>query len=223
MPNFTLLALEQTRESFTKKEPLFRWKVYHVKELFMAFLPKMEINNSSKIQLNFGIKGDEYEVNSVLGVTNTFVEGFDFEAFNELDIREQEFLILNIIVDKLCEISQRNGVNIEKINIIKETSSKVVEVNFDLTLHIKRLSKRSPNREYTVNVYRCLNSSCGESWRCDIKNNKSGEVVQKWMTKIPDYIYMNDFFKRVEITNTEYVIYNSFSEIEFQTSLENAD
>ena len=221
MPKLNILTLEQTRAAITpQKELPFRWIVYHVKELFMAFLPKIEINNSSKIQIDFGAKDDEEEYDNFLGVTNTFVEDFNFEAFYNLDKRSQEHMILNIIVNTLCEISQRQGEDIEKVNIIKETANRVIESNFDLTVHIKRLSKKSPNKLYSVNVYKCLKATCGEAWRCDIENTKSGDVTQKWMTKVPDFIDRRDWYKKVKITDTEYIIYDSFSKVVFQTNLE---
>jgi len=219
MKKFRDLRLEQTRESITPtKEMPFRWMVYHVKELFMEFLPKIEINDSSVIQIDFGIRGDEPEFDSVLGSTNIFIENFDFDAFYRLDKRTQEHMILEIIVDSLCEISQRKGKDPDKINIIKEAANKVTESNFNLTKHIKRLSKKCPNKTYSINVYKCINLSCGEAWNCEIENIKSGAVTQKWMTKVPNFIDRQDWFKKITVTDTEYTVFDKFSKIVFQTN-----
>ncbi|SCW74044.1 hypothetical protein SAMN04487970_103766 [Paenibacillus tianmuensis] len=128
-----LLTLESTELADIPQNVLpFRHVVYHIKELFMTFLPPIEINNSSKVEISFGPRGDESIFDGVLGVTNIFIEDFNFNNFYKLDKSKQEKEVLKIIVDSLCELSLRRNEDTSIINTIKMAANKVIESEFNL-------------------------------------------------------------------------------------------
>ena len=217
---FNLLTLEATKLAVMPRNSLiFRHIVYHVKELFMLFLPLIELNNSKKIELSFGPRGDEEIFNGDFGVTNVFIENFNFENFYKMDMEKQEKEILKIIVSSLCEISQRKGEDITIINALNETECRVIESKFNAKIHIKKLSKTSPDKACRVDVFRCINARYGESWSCELEKKNGDQVITKWMTKVPSYLDKRDFFKKSFITNDEYIVYNQFSDIVFKMAL----
>lgn len=139
----------------------------------MALLTPVEVNNSSKVVLSFGPKGDEVIWNGILGVSNVFIENFNFIKFYSSNLQNQQNVILEIIVNSLVKLSNNNNV---VSNIINETAKKVAEAEFNVKIKIKKLSKITPNKLYEINVYRCVNSIDGECWVCEMEN----KIIKKW-------------------------------------------
>ncbi|PBI92396.1 hypothetical protein BSF41_08780 [Flavobacterium sp. ACN2] len=218
---FKLLTLEVTSLADLPANAIpFRFKVYFIKEIFMAFLPAIEINNSSKIEITFGPKGNDNEFDGALGCTNVYIEDFNFKEFYNYNLEKQQNEILEIIVFQLIKLIEKQGKNFVLTDIIRETAKRVIESKFDLKISIKRLSKITPNKLYKINVYRCLNAKVGESWICEKENRKNKLIMESLMTKVPGFLYRRDFFKVAQISNTGYIVYNRFEIAVFNLNLQ---
>jgi len=214
-----MLCVEATKEAKIPEGLLFRWKVHHVKEIFMSLLPKIEINGSSKIQIDFGPRGMEDEFDGVLGVTNIFIEDFDFEKFYLLSQKDQDIIILKKVEESLLQIYNRRGSDDSVVEIIKETACSVLRLNFDLKVPIKKLFKTSRDRRYKISIYRVLNAVVGEGWVCEITDNNTLLSREEWMNNTPDYLDRTDFFKKSELKNEVFVVFDWLGNAVFQLDL----
>ena len=217
---FKILTLETTKLANIPNELLpFRWVTHHVKEIFMALLPNIEINGSSKIEISFGSRGDEVIFDNVLGVTNFFIEDFDFLKFYSLTKNKQDIIIIEAIKDSLLAINKSQGNDLSVVNAIIMTANDVIHSDFKLQIPINRLGKKSSDKNYEVSVIRNLSAEVGEAWSCLIKNKKTNLISEKWITKVPDYLDRIDYFKTAEIKKDVYTIFNSFGKQVFQSPL----
>lgn len=174
-----------------------RWRVHHVKEIFMASLPRgLEIDGSGKIQLSCGPRGAEPSYRQVLGTSNYFVEDFPFELFSRLPQAEADNHVLGIIEGALLDIAARHGASPATSDAIRATARVVRDMNFSAEIRVDRLSKASPNREFQAAVYRKLSPEHGEAWLCRMTNKKSKtDVIEDWMTPRPHYLDLTDYFR----------------------------
>lgn len=217
---FKILTLETTElANIPKGVMLFRHEVFYIKELFMSVLPNIEINNSSKIELAFGPRGNDIIIDGILGSTVIFIEDFDFNKFYELNKDERETKILKVIVDSLSKLIIRKNGNASDIDVIEATAKKVKESRFNQKIYIKKLSKRTPDKMFKINIYRCINSQYGEVWICEIENKKNELVRNQFMTRNPDFLDRRNFFKVSQVSNDDYIVYNQFEKVVFKVSL----
>jgi hypothetical protein len=214
----SILALEQSQSANLPKNAIpFRWVTHHVSEIYLHLLPKININNSSKIVLNFGNQGNEVAFNSMLGCTNIFIEDFDFEKFYCSSTRERELILIDAIKSNLVSIYKRNNNNPEDIQSIIATADKVIEIEFNLEIPIKKLEKVTKDRQKKMEIYRVLNAEVGEAWKCKIINPKDNSLLaEQWIDKIPSYLDRLDYFKKAEIKENYYVIYNNLGNVTFK-------
>ncbi|OCG00897.1 hypothetical protein A9G12_02980 [Gilliamella sp. wkB112] len=193
---------------------------YYIKEIYMALLPKININNSSKIEIIFGAKSeDDVEWDNMLGVTSIFVEDFDFKSFYSIPSSAQELTILNYIDIKLQEIVSRTSNQAHTIELIKETSKKVVETNFALKILIKKLSKGLFNRKYNINIYRILNREVGEGWLLEVIDKKESIIYKEWLEETPNYLDRRDYYGKALLQSNTYVIFNKLGQKTFSVDL----
>lgn len=217
---FRILTLEVTKTANIPNGLPFRWLTHHVKEIFMALLPDIEINNSSKVEISFGPRGEEAIFDGILGVTNCFVENFDFYNFYLLSPKEQDLVILDEIQKALISICLRNSNNQVAVDSIKNTICKIIDIGVELDININKLTKTTYDKRYRFKIYRILDRTVGEAWRCHATDYNSQKEVDIWMTNVPSYINRNSYFKKAEIINNTYTIYNHLSKITFEINIE---
>ncbi|WP_141674146.1 hypothetical protein [Gilliamella sp. wkB112] len=219
--NFNLLTIETSKQASIPVKVLpFRYMAYYIKEIYMALLPKININNSSKIEIIFGAKSeDDVEWDNMLGVTSIFVEDFDFKSFYSIPSSAQELTILNYIDIKLQEIVSRTSNQAHTIELIKETSKKVVETNFALKILIKKLSKGLFNRKYNINIYRILNREVGEGWLLEVIDKKESIIYKEWLEETPNYLDRRDYYGKALLQSNTYVIFNKLGQKTFSVDL----
>ncbi len=79
--NLSMLILQESDAAALNESICIRHLGHHITQIFMTLLPKVNINGSSKIVVSLGPRGDEDVFDNVLGVTNIFIEDFDFKLF----------------------------------------------------------------------------------------------------------------------------------------------
>ena len=122
------------------------WQAFHVIEIFMHFLPRIDLDGSSKLSILFRKKKDteqQYMQSDYFGVSIYYVDEPEIDRQRGLKKDEEEEYYLNIIVNTLKWIAQTQGSNAALMNIIDETAQKVRNNHFELTLPVKKLSKSS--------------------------------------------------------------------------------
>lgn len=216
----TVELSDETKIPQNDKNP-FRFFAHHIKEIFLALFPRnISVNNSSKIAIEFGIRGNEPKFNNELGVTNWFIEEFNFNGFYLANDYEKEIILLENIKDALIDIIKNYSMNNNAIEQIINTSNKVIENKFSLEIEIKKLSKITLDKKYRINIYRVLNKEAGEGWKIVKTDRKTSMIVEEnWMINIPNYLDKTDFYKRAEINRNEYILKNYLGDIVYKINV----
>ncbi len=217
--NLNMLILQESDSAILPENVRIRWLSHPITQIFMALLPKIEINGSSKIVVELGPRGEEDLFDNVLGVTNIFIEDFDFKAFLSLDRFTQNTKLLEELSNALITIATKKVENKEVVSVINATRNAVKETQFQLTTQIKKLSKSSKDKKQKIDVFRLLSPEVGESWYCEITNSQHSTEEKTWMNDIPSFIDRSDYFKSAEIKDDIYIVKNRLGKIVFEMPL----
>lgn len=215
---FALLVIEGDK-NFEKTHNVIPviWQAFHVIEIFMHYLPKIDLDGSSKLCILFREKKDteqQYMQSDYFGVSIYYVDEAEIDRQRGLKKEEEEEYYLNIIVDTLKYIAKINNRDGEIFNIIDETAQKVRDNNFDLTLQIKKLSKASANRQFKANVYRHINNK-GESWYVDMidKKNKNTSRICIDLLQKPTFVSQTGVFVQSKWEENRFIVSDRFGKV----------
>lgn len=211
--NLSLLTLQESEISASRDCIRIRQLSHHITQIFMSLLPKIKINGSSKIVVSLGPRGDEDLFDNVLGVTNIFVENFDFDKFLSMDRVNQEKILLEELRQALIAIATKKEKNPTTVDIINSTAEAVLQCHFEQETPIKKLSKSSQDKKRKFNVYRTLSAAVGEGWYCKEDSTQKEKI---WMHELPSFIDRRDLFKTAEINENGYHIKNRLGKIIFE-------
>lgn len=103
------------------------WQAFNVIETFMHFLPKMDLDGSSKLSILFRKKKyteQQYTQSDYFGVSIYYVDEAEIDRQRGLKKDEKEEYYLNIIVNTLKWIARTQGSDATLMNIIDETAQK---------------------------------------------------------------------------------------------------
>jgi hypothetical protein len=219
---FSILTVQASREAELPKNTLpFHWVIHHVKEIYLKMFPKnIEVNNSSKIAIEYGPQGDEPVFDNVLGVTSYFVEDFNFDAFYKLNNNDRENMILDSINNVILDIIKRTIQEKNILDEIENVANKVKESKFNMEIEVKKISKITVDKKYKINIFRVLNKEVGEGWKYKKIDRKTKMVVEEnWLKKVPDYLDRTDYYKKAEISETEYIIYDNLNWVAYKMGI----
>lgn len=214
--NLNMLTLQESDASALTDGVRIRQLSHHITQIFMTLLPKVEINGSSKIVISLGPRGDEDLFDNVLGVTNIFIENFDFKKFLSLDRLNQDKKLLEELRLALVAIAIRKDSNSASVEIINSTAEAVSELQFELETPIKKLSKISKDKKRKINIYRLLNAQVGEGWYYEENSPTANKI---WTHELPGFIDRSDLFKSSEINEDSYQIKNRLGKVVFEVAL----
>lgn len=217
--NLNMFTLQESDSAILPENVRIRWLSHPITQIFMALLPKIDINGSSKIVVKLGPRGEEDLFDNVLGVTNIFIENFDFKGFLSLDCFTQNTKLLDELGNALITIATKKVENKEVVSVINATRNAVKKTQFQLTTQIKKLSKISKDKKQKINVFRLLSPEVGESWYCEITNSQNSTEKKIWMNDIPSFIDRSDYFKSAEIKDDIYFVKNRLGKIVFEMPL----
>lgn len=192
------------------------WQAFNVIEIFMHFLPKTDLDGSSKLSILFRKKKDteqQYIRADYFGVSKYYVDEPEIDRQRGLKKDEEEEYYLNIIVNTLKWIVQTQGSNAALMNIIDETAQKVRDNHFELTLPVKKLSKSSSDGQFRASVYRHI-SNQGESWYVEIKDkNKNISRHNIDLLGKPSFVSQTGVFSQSEWEGNSFVIKEKFGRV----------
>lgn len=191
-------------------------QAFHVIEIFMFFLPKIDLDGSSKLTIFFKKRKDseqQYMQNNFQGVSWYYVDEDEIERQRHLKREEEEEYYLSIIADTLKRIAQIDGRDDTLFKIIDETAQKVRDNNFELTLPIKKLAKSSADGQFRAYVYRHI-SNQGESWYVEMKDkNKNITRYDINLLKKPSFISQTGVFVQSKWEGKRFVISDRFERV----------
>jgi hypothetical protein len=183
----------------------FRWTTHHVTEIFISLLPKnYELDGSSLVQITCGLDEGQPTYRQMLGSSEYYIPDFDFQGYYNLSLEEREKYILGVIEKTLTEIARQYNAN---ELIIFQTAEEVRRREFNLKIHIKKLSKKFPGRALKIDVYRHLSKEGGEDWTLEVIQSK--EVVHKeFMRQRPNSLDLRDYFKKSEWNGHDFIVFS---------------
>lgn len=192
------------------------WQAFNVIETFMHFLPKMDLDGSSKLSILFRKKKDteqQYTQSDYFGVSIYYVDEAEIDRQRGLKKDEKEEYYLNIIVNTLKWIARAQGSDAALMKIIDETAQKVRDNHFELTLPVKKLAKSSADGRFRANVYRHI-SNQGENWYVEIKDkNKNISRHNIDLLGKPSFVSQTGVFSQSEWEGNRFVIKEKFGRV----------
>lgn len=213
------LTLQESDLAALPEGVRIRWLSHPITEIFMALLPKVEINGSSKIVILLGPQGEEEAFDNVLGATSMFIEDFDFKQFLAQPREVQNQQLLELLRQSLITIASRKGDNPQTVAAINTTADAVAQAQFQLTLPIKKLGKSSKDRKTRIEVVRRLDPEVGEAWYCEVTMAGQAAAEKHWMSDVPGYIDRSDWFKSAEVSDSAYIVKNRLGKVVFEMPL----
>ena len=106
-----------------------RVQAYHVVEIFMSFLSKIDLDGSSKLTIHFEERPSNnktYTCDNYFHVSSYYVRESDIELLNSLEKNDRDEYFLNVIVKTLKSIAQINHCNQDIFEEIDAASRKVL-------------------------------------------------------------------------------------------------
>mgnify|MGYP006969354072 CR=1 FL=1 len=209
-----MLTVEQSNLAAAPKEPPFRWLSYHVKEVFMAFLPKrFQLNDTTKLQITCGPRGGEPQYLEVLGTSEYYVEDFDFAHFYAVQGRERDDFLLDVIESCLVDIDNKRQLDPTTAGCITSTVAKVREEDFCFSREVKKLSRSTPCRKLRFIVSRHLNRDVGEGWSIDITKRNKEVLDRQWIGDVPDFLDRTEQYRLSRWIEDSFQIVDPFARV----------
>ncbi len=210
----TILSIEGDKQEEKNRNIPIMWQAYHVKEMFMYYLPKIEIDGSNKIVIYFKeqpVLENQYMRDDYFCVSWCYVDKEKLEKIKYLKNRELEEFYLDVIVEELSRIARKNDKEKNVVDFIEAAAKKVRESNFELNLPIKKLSKQTTDKKYKALVYRHL-SNKGEMWYVDVLS-KAGLTTRYNLLKEFTYTSKSEVFKNSYWDKGCFVLKDRFGKI----------
>lgn len=206
--NMLVIEGNKRAEKVNDLEPV-RFQSYHVVEIFMFFLSKIDLDGSSKLTIYFEKRPSnkkKYVCDNYFHVSWYYVNESDIELLNSLEKSDKDEYFLNVIVKTLKSIAEINHCNQEIFEEIDVASQKVLDSGFKLKREIKKLSKISQDKRFRAKVYRNIDNQ-GELWYVEIED-KDGNIYRHDLMDGPSHISKVDFFKKSQWKDNRFVISN---------------
>lgn len=182
---------------------VFRWSAHHVREIFVALLPKgFILDGSSVIQLDCGPRGNEAKYQRVPGSSRFFAEDFDFGRYATASPASRQEQVLETIETSLQQIALLND---KPDNAIPETGDRVRQAGFRLSLEVKKLKMKLPESGRSIHVFRHLSCENGENWT--LREMMRGAAVREIPVGPPrEFIDGRGKYQSAAIEGCDYVL-----------------
>lgn len=164
---------------------------HHVRQLLMHFLPSdFVLDGSSLLSVIFGEKpADEAQCSQALGCTSYYVEDFDVGAYMACSpSAQQESMLLELTAVLLWLTSDADAVH--------QAARRVRDCAFTLDIPVRKLWRSSPDKQYRVEVYRCLGPAIGEMWRAHLVDKAGKPLTVDGITDTPGYLDRTSHFNK---------------------------
>lgn len=184
-----------------------KFQTHHIIEIFMHFLPKIDLDGSTKLTIRFAKRPSDEEIyhcSKSFKVSWYYVEPEKIPK-EKID-NNRDLFYLELIGNVLKEIAQINQCDTSVLQKIEEAMYKVREQKFTLMLPIKKLSKTSMDKVYKASVVRILCPQ-GEKWQ--VKVSKCDEVIgQADLSMNYKYVSQENLYAKMEWQDDRFLIYD---------------
>ena len=183
----------------------FHQRAHHVRQLLMHFLPAgVVLDGSSLLSVMFGERpADETQCSQVLGCTRYYVEDFDIGAWMASSAAEQQERMLEELTTVLLRLATDAGADTE---IIKQAARSVRDCGFALDIPVRKLWRSSPDKQWRVEVYRCLGPAIGEAWQTRVVDKAGTTLAVDAITSTPGYLDRTSHFSKSRWDSTLFQI-----------------
>ncbi|MCC7600598.1 hypothetical protein IGS61_24130 [Janthinobacterium sp. FW305-129] len=166
---------------------------HHVRQLLMHFLPSdFVLDGSSLLSVIFGEKpAGEAQCSQVLGCTSYYVEDFDIGAYMACSPSAQQERMLLELTAVLVRLA--SGAEAEAVN---QAARRVRDCAFTLRIPVRKLWRSSPDKQYRVEVYRCLGPAIGEVWQAHLVDKAGKPLAVDGITGTPGYLDRTSHFSK---------------------------
>jgi hypothetical protein len=192
---------------------------HHVKELLLHFLPHdYVLDGSSKFCAIFGPKPQgEKEWSTLLGVTVCYVENFDVEQYKRQSIATQQETILVELTNAMIRVARASDVNFAAI---QKAADAVRNSNFYSEMLIKKLSRKTKDRKFHVEVFRRLGSGIGETWEMRVSDAKGHLLGTEQITESPGHLDRTSHFSRSQwIDNVFQILDTRLQRVQYEFNI----
>jgi hypothetical protein len=178
-----------------QREWFFHVTGHHVRELLMHFIGRdFILDGSSKFCAIFGERDPDEEIcSSIFGVTSYQIVDFDIEAHMSRTIEEQQESLLTALTDSLVAVAESAG---SDAGVIRNAAFMVRENGFRIEIPVRKLARSTRDRQFRVEVIRCLGAEIGEVWELRVFGRDGVLVVEDAITENPDHLDRRDQFSR---------------------------
>jgi hypothetical protein len=162
------IRVSETRLTYSnKRDWFFHPSAHHVRELLLHFLPSgFVLDGSSVVSVICGKKREgDLQWHQVLGITFYYVEAFDIPAYMALPHDAKQDCILSTVTAALVTIAERAG---SDAAAIVHAAQCVRDCGFAVRIPVKKLWRSTPDRQFRIEVYRCLGTQIGEVWEAHV-------------------------------------------------------
>ena len=191
---------------------------HHIKEIFMYFLPKIELDGSSKLTIYFKEKPKDKKKYDCFCTRHVHVSWYYVDENDILNLKklnmdkeDLEDCYLNIIADTLKYIAKENHCEQKISTIIEETIQKVKDSEYKLTQKIKKLSRVSLDKCFRASVYRHLDSQ-GEIWFVEIQD-KNKKVNRYDIMEKPTHISKLNVYEKSKWEEGKFLLLDRFDRV----------
>ena len=198
MAYFNMIELREDEYKKANKEYSISFQAHNITQMFMHFLPKVQIDGSSKISILFEEKPEDkpqYFRSDYFHVSTYYVDEAILDIANKISLVEKNEFFLSVIENALIDIANING-NIEVVESIHQVAERVREYNYEMLLKIDKLSKKSKDRKYKAITYIKINS-LGECAYVEITDDKK-QVQKVDITEPITFVSLNQVIKKCE-------------------------
>lgn len=169
----------------------FHPNAHHVRQLLMHFLPSdFVLDGSSLLSVIFGEKpADEAQCSQVLGCTSYYVEDFDIGAYMACSPSAQQERMLLELTAVLVRLASDP-------DAVIQAACRVRDCAFAFHIPVRKLWRSSPDKQYRVEVYRCLGPAICEVWQAHLVDKSGKPLAVDGITGTPGYLDRTSHFSK---------------------------
>lgn len=192
----------------------FHSTAHHVRALLLHFLPRgYVLDGSSKFSVVFGQRpAHDQPYQQSLGVSISYVQDFDIEAYMDRPRAEQQEIMLTALTRAMRDAASLAGTDPAPIDL---AAAAVRAHAFCCDIAVDKLCRLTPDRRLRVNVVRRLEPVLGEIWQAVVLD-RSGAVLGIEQIKEPGIDRTSHLSKSRWSGDVFQIVYSYLNSVEYE-------
>ena len=211
MLNTIVIEGDKNYENKNNLTPV-KFQTHHIIEIFMYFLPKIDLDGSTKLTIKFAKQPSNEEI---YNCSKEFQVSWYYVALEKIRKEKnndnRDLFYLELIGNVLKEIAQINNCDTSVLQKIEDAMYKVREQKFTLMFPIKKLSKTSMDKLYKASVVRILCPQ-GEKWQVKV-SKRDGMILQADLSKEYTHVSQENLYFKTEWQEDRFIIYDKLKRV----------